>query len=600
MKAYMTGATSVAAGARHSGVVLGSGDRYTYTWGDDWRGQLGLGMNYTNKEDAIYPFARRVVGASSSGDGYLLGTRIIRMGAYHTVAVGNFDSMTDGVYAWGWGEYGQLGAGTVGTNSNMETVSIIPLVMRYGQQGGLMSNVKDVACGDYHTVLLMDRGIVRVAGGNTKGQIANVNGSSSSMGSDIGLNSMVTNVLDVADKTGQRIEDAVAIAAGGEHTMILRGSQNPSDGSLQATTLYTYGSNAKGQLGVETVPDSEAFQRMDMDSMTMVIDNTMTMVEQLPTLDLPEGAYLVELGAGFESSAAVDNLGNVYTWGGNDTGALGEMSTVNRNDISPAGFFESWMVDVNGEVNGSTASKLDSRIQLRTNDTIQVTGTIERYISNYSLREQSQLPVNGDVNDLTFTSTDERIASWNSTGMLTAGKLPGTVLVGIHNEKTGHSALIAVTVENWIPVETTTLTGDRQGVTPKVSVGEGFSVALMSNGEVYTWGDNTYGQLGSANITVGSFANSPVKVNGLDPDEINGRWVADIAAGKDHAVAVFNTGEVYAWAETSMASWARERRRLWQRRTPWLQRSSPSRCKCRRPTSWTAGSSRWRPVTAIR
>jgi alpha-tubulin suppressor-like RCC1 family protein len=49
-----------------------------------------------------------------------------------------------------------------------------------------------------------------------------------------------------------------------------------------------------------------------------------------------------------------------------------------------------------------------------------------------------------------------------------------------------------------------------------VTVGDGHSCALKTDGSVYCWGDNTYGQLGVANGDAGTKSSiTPVKVPGL-------------------------------------------------------------------------------------
>ncbi|HIJ88177.1 MAG TPA: hypothetical protein HPP97_10945, partial [Desulfuromonadales bacterium] len=74
-----------------------------------------------------------------------------------------------------------------------------------------------------------------------------------------------------------------------------------------------------------------------------------------------------------------------------------------------------------------------------------------------------------------------------------------------------------------------------------VAGGGGHSVALAKDGTVWTWGLNMYGQLG-----IGSTVNSPVpaKVSGL-----NG--VVAISAGMHHVMALKNDGTVWAWGNNS-------------------------------------------------
>ncbi len=70
------------------------------------------------------------------------------------------------------------------------------------------------------------------------------------------------------------------------------------------------------------------------------------------------------------------------------------------------------------------------------------------------------------------------------------------------------------------------------------------SLALKSDGTVWAWGRNYYGQLGNPDICMGSFcySTSPVPVSGL-------RSAVAIAAGDVHSVAVLADGSVWAWGD---------------------------------------------------
>jgi alpha-tubulin suppressor-like RCC1 family protein len=84
-----------------------------------------------------------------------------------------------------------------------------------------------------------------------------------------------------------------------------------------------------------------------------------------------------------------------------------------------------------------------------------------------------------------------------------------------------------------IPVAVVTsgvLTGK---IITQISGGGFFSMALSSDGKVYTWGDNSFGQLGIGSLI--SNSNVPVgPVDGL----LNGRIIKNIDAGGLHALAV--------------------------------------------------------------
>jgi alpha-tubulin suppressor-like RCC1 family protein len=77
-----------------------------------------------------------------------------------------------------------------------------------------------------------------------------------------------------------------------------------------------------------------------------------------------------------------------------------------------------------------------------------------------------------------------------------------------------------------------------------VASGEAFSLALTTEGNVYAWGSDKYGQLGDE--VIGTNSSFPVKVHGLPANEVKA-----IAAGTAFAVALTNNGKVYAWGQNA-------------------------------------------------
>lgn len=70
----------------------------------------------------------------------------------------------------------------------------------------------------------------------------------------------------------------------------------------------------------------------------------------------------------------------------------------------------------------------------------------------------------------------------------------------------------------------------------KVVVGENFAAALNSNGELYTWGANNYGQLGIGSVTVPNA--TPTRIGQ------SLTWT-DVGAGGYHLIAIASNGEMY-------------------------------------------------------
>jgi alpha-tubulin suppressor-like RCC1 family protein len=80
-------------------------------------------------------------------------------------------------------------------------------------------------------------------------------------------------------------------------------------------------------------------------------------------------------------------------------------------------------------------------------------------------------------------------------------------------------------------------------VTARVAAGNGFSVALKTNGSVFAWGDQQVGQLGN-DIISGSSQRTPQQALGL----ANARQVV---AGEFHALALRGDGAVFAWGSNA-------------------------------------------------
>ncbi|XAR51621.1 hypothetical protein NMG60_11006300 [Bertholletia excelsa] len=76
----------------------------------------------------------------------------------------------------------------------------------------------------------------------------------------------------------------------------------------------------------------------------------------------------------------------------------------------------------------------------------------------------------------------------------------------------------------------------------QVSCGEYHTAAISENGEVYSWGLGSMGQLGHCSLQYGDKELLPRRVVGLD-----GIFVKDIACGGIHTCAVTEKGALYAW-----------------------------------------------------
>jgi hypothetical protein len=77
-----------------------------------------------------------------------------------------------------------------------------------------------------------------------------------------------------------------------------------------------------------------------------------------------------------------------------------------------------------------------------------------------------------------------------------------------------------------------------------LAAGGRHNLALLTDGTVMAWGDNTFGQLGDATTGTNNDAEMPVAVAGLS-------GVTAIAAGAEHSLALLSNGTVMAWGDNS-------------------------------------------------
>jgi len=231
-------------------------DGTVWAWGKGDSGQLGDGTG-----------ADSPVPVQAQG---LTGVTAIACGGYYSLAVGSGGT----VWTWGDNSAGQLGR---------VTADLLPLTP--GQVVDInnvaITNVASIAGGDFHTITAKSDGTVWAWGGNYYGQLG-VNPATTP-------NNMSINPVQVTGLSG-----IVTVAAGSNHSIVAG-----SDG-----TVWTWGSNAQGQLGIGPSTPS---------SFTPVV------VNGLPAV--------ATVAAGSYHSVVAGSDGSVWAWGRNNAGQLGNGST---------------------------------------------------------------------------------------------------------------------------------------------------------------------------------------------------------------------------------------------------------------------------------
>jgi alpha-tubulin suppressor-like RCC1 family protein len=323
-----------------------------------------------------------------------------------------------------------------------------------GQTSNTYHTVPALDVGEGFSVVLKTNGTVWTWGDNEKGQ--------QGANKDPDLVPSRSSPGEVCDSDGTVLDDIQSIAAGADHVVAL----------AKNGVVYTWGSNEHGQLGFDT--DEVEYK------------NAAT-----PVGGLPSNGMAVYAGAGY--SLLLTKNGEVWGWGFNDRGQLGVGYTGRNQTFSD---YEKYKEEFE-ELRDQNMLPDDAVEPIYTSDVI-----IPRQVYQGESASRSQYLTNivdlyaGDAHVLALRA-DGALFAWGDNA-------DGQLGVGHDQDLTG------VTFSYHVPVKVGAFTMEWREDEQKyvetaadafpcvldIAAGAGHSMAMLTDGSVYSWGNGGYGQLG--------------------------------------------------------------------------------------------------------
>lgn len=226
---------------------------------------------------------------------------------------------------------------------------------------------------------------------------------------------------------------------------------------------------------------------------------------------------IVAISAGENHSLAVDETGDVWAWGGNGYGKLGDGYIINKN--TPVRTDKSHMTDKIIAVSAGSNHSL----------------ALDEYgnVWAWGRNNWGQLGDNSNVTRYTPVRTDNSLMSYKivaiSAGQYHSMALDETGDVWTWGSNNSGQLGDNTNTERYVPVKS-----DKSLMSDKIvtiSAGDIHSLALDKNGDVWAWGRNYSGQLGDGSNTN---RNTPVKT---DKSDMSNK-IASISAGGYHSLAI--------------------------------------------------------------
>ena len=317
----------------------------------------------------------------------------------------------------------------------------------------------------------------------------------------------------------------VACLTAYSQSTVLTGGNTFSVGLCGGGAVYAWGSNGSGQIG-QGLASASAYK-----SPTQV---------EFPASSA--GVSFIQVNAGSGSHGlALDCKGHVWVWGANSCGqaGTGNLTAMGSGTATGTNTYAVTIAGVTAYTVGQyyTVTFTNATTPITTIPTLNINGlgakTIDVTSSNitageililrYSANGEFEIMNSGTTGGTTYAPSN---TTCNTSPINIPLSVPSEVVLGAQSPGTGANAIFLHSIKS-------------------ISGGNDFSMAIDSSGNLWTWGNNIYGELG--NGVVGGISNTPVQVTKCSGGNLTN--VVQVQGADYTTYALTADGKVWAWGQ---------------------------------------------------
>jgi alpha-tubulin suppressor-like RCC1 family protein len=280
------------------------------------------------------------------------------------------------------------------------------------------------------------------------------------------------------------------------YTWKIVGSSNSHNLAIKKDgTLWTWGINSYGKLGINT---------------------TNTSLIQSTPIQVGIASNWLQISTYSDSSFAIKTDGTLWSWGRNTNGQLGISNNTDKISPTQVGISSNWRL-VGAGNSHTLAIKTDGSLWGWGNNQSSALG-ITGYASTNSPRQ---------IDLINFDWKSISCGDLYSIAIKADGTLWGWGLNNFYQLGRGNTATVGT------PTQIGNLTSDWY----KISTGKEHTIAIKTDGSLWAWGRNNFGQLG---VGDNSTKTTPTKVG------ISSNW-KNIECGNYYTMAIKTDGTIWGW-----------------------------------------------------